>query len=60
MGSAFARALDLLLAGDALLTSIITVTLTMTLFSSITALLLGAPYGVLLASSRGFRPGSAG
>ena len=52
MGSAFARALDLLLAGDALLTSIITVTLTMTLFSSITALLLGAPYGVLLASAR--------
>lgn len=52
MGSAFARAFDLLLAGDALLTSIITVTLTMTLFSSITALLLGAPYGVLLASAR--------
>ncbi len=52
MGSAFARALDLLLAGDALLTNIITVTLTMTLFSSITALLLGAPYGVLLASAR--------
>ncbi len=52
MGSAFARAFDLLLAGDALLTNIITVTLTMTLFSSITALLLGAPYGVLLASAR--------
>jgi len=52
MGSAFARALDLLLAGYAMLTSIITVTLTMTLFSSITALLLGAPYGVLLASAR--------
>jgi tungstate transport system permease protein len=52
MGSAFARALDLLLAGGELLTSIITVTLKMTLFSSCTALLLGAPYGVLLASAR--------
>ena len=52
MGSAFSRALDLLLAGDALLTSIITVTLKMTLFSSCAALLLGAPYGVLLASAR--------
>ena len=52
MGSAFTRALELLFSGDALLTSIIKVTLTMTLFSSCTALLLGAPYGVLLASGR--------
>ena len=52
MGSAFARALDLLLSGDPLLTSIIKVTLTMTFFSSCTALLLGAPYGVWLASGR--------
>ena len=52
MGSAFTRALELLFSGDALLTSIIKVTLTMTLFSSCTALLLGAPYGVLLASVR--------
>ncbi|MDP3448717.1 MAG: ABC transporter permease [Eubacteriales bacterium] len=52
MGSAFARALDLLFAGNALLVSIITVTLKMTLLSSCAALLLGAPYGVLLASAR--------
>ncbi len=52
MGSAFTRALELLFSGDALLTSIIKVTLTMTFFSSCTALLLGAPYGVLLASGR--------
>lgn len=52
MGSAFTRALELLFSADALLTSIIKVTLTMTLFSSCTALLFGAPYGVLLASGR--------
>ena len=52
MGSAFSRALSLLFAGDPLLTSIITVTLEMTFFSSVTALLLGAPYGVLLAYAR--------
>ena len=52
MGSAFTRALELLFSGDALLTSIIKVTLTMTFFSSCTALLLGAPYGVWLASGR--------
>lgn len=52
MNGAFARALELLFAGDPLLTSILRVTLTMTLFSSITALLFGAPYGVLLASTR--------
>lgn len=52
MGSALSRALSLLAAGDPLLMSIITVTLKMTLLSSITALLLGAPYGVFLANAR--------
>lgn len=52
MDSAFSRALNLLLAGDPLLTSIVTVTLQMTFFSSCTALLLGAPYGVFLALAR--------
>lgn len=52
MGSAFGRALSLLFSGDPQLVNIITVTLKMTLISSITALLLGAPYGVLLASAR--------
>ena len=52
MESAFSHALALLVAGDPLLTSIIRVTLTMTLISSCTALLLGAPYGVWLASGR--------
>jgi len=52
MGSALSRALTLLFAGDPLLISILRVTMTMTLFSSCTALLLGAPYGVLLASAR--------
>jgi len=50
--SALLRALHLLFSGDAQLTSIIVVTLKMTLFSSCTALLLGAPYGVFLASAR--------
>ena len=52
MDSALERALRLLISGDPLLISIIVVTLKMTLFSSCTALLLGAPYGVLLASAR--------
>lgn len=52
MGSALERAVRLLFSGDALLNSILSVTLKMTLFSSCTALLLGAPYGVLLASAR--------
>ena len=52
MDSALERALRLLVSGDPLLVSIIVVTLKMTLFSSCTALLLGAPYGVLLASAR--------
>lgn len=36
------------------MTNIIVVTLKMTLFSSVTALLLGAPFGVFLASARFF------
>jgi tungstate transport system permease protein len=52
MGSALERALRLLFSGDAQLINIITVTLKMTLFSSCTALLLGAPYGVFLAAAR--------
>jgi len=52
MGGALERAIRLLLSGDPQLLSIITVTLKMTLFSSVTALLLGAPFGVLLASAR--------
>ena len=52
MSGALERALRLLFSGDALLTSIIVVTLKMTLFSSCAALLLGAPYGVFLAGAR--------
>jgi tungstate transport system permease protein len=52
MNSAFSRALELLFTGDPLLTNILRVTLIMTFFSSCTALLLGAPYGALLASAR--------
>ncbi len=52
MGGALERAFRLLVSGDALLTSIIVVTLKMTILSSCAALLLGAPYGVFLASAR--------
>jgi tungstate transport system permease protein len=52
MGSALERAFRLLLAGDPQILSILSVTLRMTLFSSVTALLLGAPFGVFLASAR--------
>lgn len=52
MDGALERAIHLLFSGDALLTSIIVITLKMTILSSCTALLLGAPYGVLLSSSR--------
>lgn len=52
MGSALERAFRLLFAGDPQIISILSVTLRMTLFSSVTALLLGAPYGVFLASAR--------
>ena len=52
MGIALERAFRLLLAGDPQILSILSVTLRMTLFSSIAALLLGAPFGVFLASAR--------
>ena len=52
MGSALERAFRLLFAGDPQILSILSVTLKMTLFSSVTALLLGAPFGVFLASAR--------
>ena len=52
MGSALERAFRLLFAGDPQIMSILSVTLKMTLFSSVTALLLGAPFGVFLASAR--------
>ena len=52
MGSALERAFRLLFAGDPQIMSILSVTLKMTLFSSVTALRLGAPFGVFLASAR--------
>jgi len=52
MAIALERAFRLLFAGDPQILSILSVTLRMTLFSSVTALLLGAPYGVFLASAR--------
>jgi tungstate transport system permease protein len=52
MGGALERAFRLLLSGDAQLINIISVTMRMTLVSSVTALLIGAPYGVLLAGAR--------
>lgn len=52
MGGALERAFRLLFSGDPQIMSILVVTLKMTLFSSVTALLLGAPFGVLLASAR--------
>ena len=52
MGSALERAFRLLLTGDPQIMSILSVTLKMTLFSSVTALLFGAPFGVFLASAR--------
>ena len=54
VGSALEQAFRLLFSGDPLLINIIVVTLKMTFFSSVTALLLGAPFGVLLASGRFF------
>ncbi len=54
MGSALERAFRLLFSGDPLIVNIVLVTLKMTFFSSIAALLLGAPYGVWLASARFF------
>lgn len=52
MGGVFAQAFELLFSGDAALWNIVSVTLRMTLASSVAALLLGAPLGVWLASTR--------
>lgn len=49
MGSAFAQALQLIATGDPLLLQIIGVTMRMSLTSSAVALILGAPWGVVLA-----------
>jgi len=52
MAGAFQKAFDLLFSGDAQLWDIVSVTMRMTLTSSIAALLLGAPLGVLYAATR--------
>ncbi len=52
MGGALERAFRLLFSGDTQLINIIAVTMRMTLFSSVIALVIGAPYGVLLAGAR--------
>ncbi len=52
MGAAFAKAIELLLSGDAQLAHIVSVTMRMTLTSSIAALLLGVPLGALYATAR--------
>ena len=51
MGGALERAFRLLFSGDAQLINIIAVTMRMTLVSSVTALVIGVPYGVLLAGA---------
>lgn len=52
MQTALLKAIELLFSGDAHLANIVFVTLRMTLSSSVAALLLGAPIGVLYASVR--------
>ena len=52
MRTALQKALELLFSGDAQLTNIVLVTLRMTLTSSLAALLLGVPLGVVYASAR--------
>ena len=52
MGKALQQAFDLLFSGDAELWNIVSVTMRMTLTSSIAALFLGAPLGVLYAGAR--------
>lgn len=52
MGKALQQAFDLLFSSDAELWNIVSVTMRMTLTSSIAALLLGAPLGVLYAGAR--------
>ncbi len=50
MLTALKKAMELLLSGDAQLLNIVSVTLKMTVISSLSALLIGAPLGVLYAS----------
>lgn len=50
MGAAFQKAIEFLFSGSALLKDIIGVTFRMSLSSSIMALLIGVPFGVLLGS----------
>ncbi len=52
MGSAFAQALDLIVQGDGMLLQIIGVTLRMSLTSSLIALVLGVPVGILLSTGK--------
>ena len=52
MGKALQQAFDLLFSGDVELWNIVSVTMRMTLTSSLAALLLGAPLGVLYAGAR--------
>ena len=51
MGSAFEKAIELVLSGNAELLDILLVTARMTLSSSLIALLIGVPFGVLLGST---------
>ena len=52
MQSAIAKAIDLIITGNAELINILSVTARMSLASSIIALLIGAPLGILLGSAR--------
>ena len=52
MKTAFLLALELLFSGDAQLADIVGTTMRMTLTSSLAALLIGVPFGVLYASAR--------
>ena len=52
MQSAIAKAIDLIITGNAELISILSVTARMSLASSVIALLIGVPLGILLGSAR--------
>ena len=52
MQSAIAKAIDLIITGNAELVSILSVTARMSLASSLIALLIGTPLGILLGSAR--------
>ena len=52
MQSAIAKAIDLIITGNAELVSILSVTARMSLASSLIALLIGVPLGILLGSAR--------